>query len=110
MLYPEKNNCTELETQINVIKNDIDYFYENFNENQAKQRESILKQKELQFSVMNCNETLLSNKVNKLNNIFDRYSYIAKIRIESQTDNQKKVYIAIGVVTILIASYIIIKR
>ena len=108
--YPEVINCFELEKQINLLRYDIDYYRKRFKSSEANPRESLLKEKEELFFVLNCPEIVEAKKQLDVKQIFDKYANEAKNRITPDSVKTRNYLIAISSSFIIIAAIILYKR
>lgn len=108
VLYPNVTDCFQLEKQIQVIKNDMDFYYSILNPREGDRRKELLKFKEQQFSVAKCPAKIEAKRQADTMAIFDKYSEISKIRIDSMSFKTRNILVLIGASTVLISLGIII--
>jgi len=107
--YPFVKDCFAKEKQLNVIKNDMNYYYSRLNDGDGNSLKKLLKEREEIYAVSGCKNVVLQKIEADNKAILDKYSNTAKERIELDSNQIKKVYIAIATVTLLVSSLIIYK-
>lgn len=107
--YPTTTDCFAAERQINVLKNDIAHYWSVHNAGEASKRETVLRQKEETFFLMGCNAKIAQKRMDDTTKVLDKYSEIAKERIEKDSYSTRNVYIGIAVVTLVFAAFLIVK-
>ncbi len=109
-LYPNVTDCFAMEKQIQLIKNDIGYYYANLNSGEAKKRELVLREKQELFKILQCPSKMLAKRESDSKQVYDKFANSAKTRIILDASNTKKTYIAIIALTLLASGFIILKN
>lgn len=109
VLYPNVTDCFQLEKQIQVIKNDMDWYYSKLNPGEGDRRKELLKLKEQQFGVAKCPAKIEAKRQADTMAIFDKYANISETRIVTDSKKNRNILIAISGVTLAITVFIILK-
>lgn len=108
VLYPNVTDCFQLEKQIQVIKNDMDWYYSKLNSKEGDRRRNLLKFKEQQFQVAKCPEKVAIKRQEDTMAIFDKYANISETRIVTDSKQNRNILIAISGVTLAVTLVIIL--
>lgn len=109
-LYPVITDCFGLEKQIQILKQDIDYYRKKGNSGAANDREKILKHRQELFLVLGCPAKVEAKRQADTKNVFDKFAEQAKSRINTDSFSTRNVYIGIAAVVITVATIIIVKN
>jgi hypothetical protein len=109
VLYPNVTDCFQLEKQIQVIKNDMDWYYSNLNPREGDRRKELLVIKQQQFNLLKCPEKVNLKRQADTMAIFDKFASISETRIVTDSKKNRNILIAISGVTLAITLFIILK-
>lgn len=105
--YPEVKDCFALSKQIDILKDDIDYWRKRFKKGQADIREKLLKEKEELFFVLSCPAKINEKRQADTKAIFDKYATEAEQRIVPDSIKTRNTLIVLTGIIILISGVII---
>ena len=108
--YPEVKDCFALSKQIDILKDDIDYWRKRFKRGQADIREKLLKEKEELFFVLSCPAKINEKRQSDTKAIFVKYATAAEQRIVPDSIKTRNTLIVITGIIILTAGIIIYKN
>lgn len=107
--YPLLTDCFAMEKQINVLRQDMNYYYSRMNDGDGNKLKALLKRREELFATSGCKNVVLQKLETENKSILDKYSQVAKTRIESDSISTRNIYIGVSVVTLISAALIIYK-
>lgn len=108
--YPEVSDCFALSKQIEILKDDIDYYRKRFKKGPADIRQKLLNEKEELFFVLDCQKKINEKRQNDTKVIFDKYATIAEQRIVPDSIKQRNILIAVTGIIIVVGTIIIYKN
>jgi len=108
VLYPNTTDCFMLEKQLNVIKNDMDWYYSKLKSSEGNKRKKLLELKTKQFNLMSCPVKIETKRQDDTMQIFDKYAKVSETRIEKDSFSTRNIIIGISLVT-LIAALLVVK-
>lgn len=98
-LYPDTKDCFELEKQILIINNDIEHFNSKLQDREANKLKPVLNFKKEQFNLSKCAPIIEAKRMKDTGNVLDKYSELAKERIEKDSFLTRNNLILISVIT-----------
>lgn len=108
--YPPVKDCFQLQKQIQILENDINFYAMKFNSSEVEVRKNLLKKKLEQFQVMQCPAKVDEKIQSEYRVIYDKYADDAKTRIEADSFNTRYVYIGFGAAVLITALFFITKK
>ena len=101
--FPETKDCLELEQQINKLINNVDYWRKQGNEGEGNASKSLLDIRKEQSDKNGCDKKIMQQRGDVINAIFDKYSSVDKIRIQTESIQKRNKQIIFGGAVLLIA-------
>ena len=108
--YPPVKDCFQLQKQIQILENDINFYAMKFNSSEVEVRKALLKKKLEQFQVMQCPAKVDAKIQAEYRVIYDKYASDAKTRIEGDSYNTRYVYLGLGAIVLVGALFFITRK
>lgn len=100
--FPDTNDCLELKHQIDKLSNNVYFWRKQANEGESDASNALLDKLKIKSNKNDCDNKNNQQRGNVVNVIFDKYSGVDKIRIETKSikDRNKRIFFGAGVLIV----------